>query len=135
MALPRQVYIRDLKNMRAELIALKTAHTRPLGTFDFFKSSETFSISLEDVYGYYYRTFYITVVIETPSVTPPILQTGWSIPSGFFETSILDSSVSSDYSTWTYELELGSESATSASVTVSVLSSQPIVSIARTYSS
>ena len=123
-------YAQILKEMENEILALKTAHQRPLGTLNFFQKSETFSLNIEaGSYGIY---FTIEVEVAKPTAKPPITQVGWEIPSGFYDVTIVDMSVSGDYDIWTYELFLNSdEYAHNVDFKVGVISSQPINSITR----
>lgn len=122
-----------LTDMEREVLELKTAHQRPLGALNFFSAEDTFTINLNYSYGIYYREFYIIVKIATPVTTPPIVQTGWNTPPNFFLTELIETSISADYTTWTYKLDLLSENQSSANFKVGVKSSQPIISITRTY--
>ena len=72
-----------INDIDKELRDLKTAHRRPLGSLDFFTLKQSVTVNLTYEYGYYYRDFWIDVTIETPEVTPPIVQTGWDVPSNF----------------------------------------------------
>ena len=129
------IAVRKLKQIRRELTALKTAHIRPLGTLDFFHSSTTFTVNLSDTYGTYMATFNIVVQIETPTATPPIVQTGWDTPNGFYNVNFLDFNVNNLYNQWTYKLQLIAPGTviTSADMKVTAISSQPITSITWSY--
>lgn len=123
-------YATMLKEMENEVLALKTAHQRPLGTLNFFQKSQTFTLNISA--GDYGIDFTITVKIAEPTAKPPITQVGWEIPSGFYDVTIVNMSVNGDYDTWTYELFLNSdEYAHTVSFKVGVVSSQPIISITR----
>lgn len=118
--------------MEKEVTNLKTIHQRPLGALNFFKKSESFVIPLTQMAGVYIATFIITIEIETPIYTPPILQAGWDTPPQFYRIDFLDFSVSADYSTYTYKLRLIQQvSGTIQSVIfkAGATSSQPINSI------
>ncbi len=125
-------YAETLNEIESEILALKTAHQRPLGTLNFFQKSATLSISIPaNSYG---RDFYVVVKIETPTTKPPITQIGWEIPSGFYDVSIINMTVNGNYDTWTYELFLNNDgSAQTVSFRVGAISSQPITSITRSY--
>lgn len=124
-------YAKMLKEMENEVLALKTAHQRPLGTLNFFQKSQNFTLNIGA--GDYGIFFYITVKIAEPSVKPPITQVGWEIPNGFYDVSIIDMTVNANYDTWTYRLFLNSdEYAKTVNFKVGVISSQPITSITRT---
>jgi len=118
-----------IRGVEIEITNLKTAHRRPLGALDFFKKVQSLHVSLDSSYGTYTKTFWVDVKIKTPEVTPPILQSGWDLPSGFTYMDLLNYSVSSDYATFSYQLWLQSPSISSATFNFSALSSQPIVSI------
>lgn len=120
---------RLIKDIEREILALKTAHQRPLGALDFITKKETLTVPLDLVSGFYYKEFWLDVKIQTPDVTPPIVQTGWDVPENFYYMELLEYSVSLDYSTWSYKLFLGSETYSTATFDVSALSSQPINSI------
>lgn len=119
----------SLKKIKSEILYLKTAHQRPLGALDFFEDSVSFDVTLSEYYGIYSANITVTVTIDIPAVTSPIVQTGWEVPNGFYSVFYYGASVSEDYSTWTYDLTLTSTSATSASMKVGAISSQPIESI------
>lgn len=120
-----------MKFVDTELTNLKTAHYRPLGALDFFHLSRTVTVSLSDPYniGYYYATFWLDVTIKQPDIVPPIVQTGWNIPSGFQRMDLYEYTVSNDYSVWSYKLTLDSPTLQSASFLASAVSSVPILSI------
>lgn len=120
---------RLIKEIEREILALKTAHRRPLGALDFITKKETLTVPLDLLYGFYYKEFWLDVKIEKPDVTPPIVQTGWDVPENFYYMELLEYSVSADYATWSYKLYLGSETYNTATFDVSALSSQPIKSI------
>ena len=122
-----------LKSMEREVLDLKTAHQRPLGALNFFSKQDTFTITLNYIYGTYYREFYIIVKVTKPIAHPPIVQTGWDTPPNFFLVELLEYSISADYTTWTYKLDLLSDTESTANFKVGVKSSQPIESITRTY--
>lgn len=127
--------VQKLKWLKRELTALKTAHDRPLGTLDFFHESRTFTVNLTESYGIYMATFNIIVQTETPIVVPPIVQTGWDTPNGFYRVDFLDFSVNNLYNQWIYKLQLISPGTviTSADMKVVSISSQPITSITWSY--
>lgn len=127
--------VQKLKWLKRELTALKTAHDRPLGTLDFFHESRTFTVNLTESYGIYMATFNIIVQTETPTVMPPIVQTGWDTPNGFYRVDFLDFSVNNLYNQWIYKLQLISPNTviTSADMKVVSISSQPITSITWSY--
>lgn len=127
--------VQKLKRLKRELTALKTAHDRPLGTLDFFHESRTFTVNLTESYGIYMATFNIVVQIETPTAIPPIVQTGWDTPNGFYRVDFLDFSVNNLYNQWIYKLQLISPGTviTSADMKVVSISSQPITSITWSY--
>ena len=127
-------YNQLLSSMESEVLALKTAHERPLGALNFFTKRENFNVNLTEQYGVYVATILITVSIATPAVKPPIVQTGWDTPAGFLNVDFIEFNVSSDYSTWSYKLRLLTTNAlASATMKVSTLSSQPINSITWSY--
>ena len=80
-------------------------------------------------------TFNIIVQTETPTVVPPIVQTGWDTPNGFYRVDFLDFSVNNLYNQWIYKLQLISPGTviTSADMKVVSISSQPITSITWSY--
>ena len=119
-------YLKDIEN---EITNLKTAHQRPLGALSFFEQNFDFTVNLSYSVGVYIATFNVIVKIATPSVKPPIVQTGWDIPAGFYSVDFLDFNVDSNYETWTYKLQLLSPTTTTANFKVKALSSQPIESI------
>lgn len=127
--------VQKLKWLKRELTALKTAHDRPLGTLDFFHESRTFTVNLTESYGIYMATFNIIVQTKTPTVVPPIVQTGWDTPNGFYRVDFLDFSVNNLYNQWIYKLQLISPGTviTSADMKVVSISSQPITSITWSY--
>lgn len=122
-----------LKAMEDEVLNLKTAHQRPLGTLNFFIKTIQFTISLNYEYGSYYRQFKIVIKNDSPIAKPPIIQPMIDTPSGFYFTSIDDSSVDANYTTWTYTLSLTSMSISSAIIKFGIISSQPIDSITWSY--
>ena len=125
-------YAQTIADIETEILALKTAHQRPLGTLNFFQKSATLTISIPA--GSYGREFIVTVKIEAPSAKPPITQVGWEIPSGFYDVSIINMSVNGSYDTWSYRLFLNADaSAQTVSFRVGAISSQPINSITRSY--
>lgn len=129
------IAVRKLKHIKRELTALKTAHDRPLGTLDFFHANKTFTVNLTSSYGVYVATVNIVVQIETPTVTPPIVQTGWDTPNGFYRVQFLDFSVNNLYNQWTYKLQLiaPGTTITTADMKITSISSQPITSITWSY--
>ncbi len=122
-----------IKDMEGEILALQTAHQRPLGALNFFSKQTSFTVNLDYSYGTYAKDFEVTVVVAQPTAKPPIVQTGWDTPAGFYIVDILDFSVSSDYTTWTYKLSLTSMNTSSATMKIGVKSSQPIESISWRY--
>lgn len=118
-----------IQGVENELTNLKTAHQRPLGALDFFKKIQSLTVILQNPYGTYYKDFWVDVKIEKPEVTPPIVQSGWDLPSGFLYIDLYEYAVSFDYSTFSYRLALQSENISSATFNFSALSSQPIKSI------
>lgn len=127
-------YDRLVKSMEDEVLALKTAHQRPLGALNFFKKTLDFDVALTENFGVYVATFNVVVQIAKPSVKPPIVQTGWDTPAGFYYVTYLDFSTDSDYATWTYKLRLlTNDTIPSATMKVGALSSQPIESITWSY--
>jgi len=118
-----------LLDMEREVLALKTAHQRPLGALNFFKDNLNFNVNLTESFGVYGADIEVIVNIARPSVTPPIVQAGWDTPSGFYTVNFRDFNTSADYSTWTYQLQLLSETVSSTTMKFGVLSSQPINSI------
>ena len=124
-----------MKQIKRELTALKTSHQRPLGTLDFFSQSSTFNVNLSESGGTYLATIDVIVTIETPTTTPPIVQTGWDTPQGFYRVQFLDFNVSNNFSQWTYKLELNSAGASisSATMKITAISSQPVQSITWSY--
>ena len=112
-----------------ELTALKTAHRHPLGALNFYNRQETLNITLTEEYGAYDALFWVDVTIDTPDVTPPIVQIGWDVPDGFNYVDLFEYSINNSYSVWSYKLFLQSPTITSANLKVSALSSLPIQSI------
>lgn len=116
-----------LKEIDRELTALKTAHQRPLGTLDFLQKSLGFTVNLGSFGA---TSIEVTVTIETPAVTPPIVQTGWSIPGNCYSVDLTSYTTSADYSQWTYTLFISTYPVlSSVNMTVTALSSQTIQSI------
>ncbi len=126
-------YAKLLKNLENEVLAIKTAHQRPLGALNFFIETIQFDVSLTYSYGSYYRQFKVVVKNALPIAKPPIMQPMIDTPAGFYFTSIDDSVVDSNYTTWTYTLSLVSMSISSATIKFGVISSQPIDSITWSY--
>ena len=124
-----QEYDKLIKFIDNEITNLKTAHERPLGALDFFHYSKTVTVNLQNTYGYYYLDFWLDVTIKTPDATPPIVQTGWNVPSGFVRMDLYEYAINADYTKWSYRLVLDSSSQSTATFKVSVVSSLPIVSI------
>ncbi len=118
-----------LTSVEKELTALKTSHKHPLGSIDFFTKTETISVSLSQQYGIYAYMFWVDVHVEAPTVTPPIVQIGWDVPSGFNYIDLYDYDISDSYATWSYKMFLQSPSVSSASFKVTATSSLPIISI------
>lgn len=125
---------RYIKEMSDEVLALKTAHQRPLGALDFFKQSLNFTVNLSESYGVYATDFSVVVKIATTATKPPIVQAGWNTPAGFLKVDFLDLNISSDYETYIYKLELlTNQTITSANMNFTVISSQPIINIEWSY--
>lgn len=124
---------RYLKEMEDEVTNLKTAHQRPLGALGFFKKNLNFVLNLPYQYGAYSATINVVVKITTPTAKPPIVQTGWNIPAGFYSVDFMDFNVNGNYDTWTYKLYLSSNTISSVNFKVSSISSQPIESITWSY--
>lgn len=122
-----------LKGMEAEILALKTAHQRPLGALDFFKKNLEFNITLNLELGSYYRKFKVIVKIAEPTAKPPILQPSYDTPSGFPLLFIDGSNVNSSYTEYEYDFYLVSATESSATIKFGALSSQPIESITWSY--
>ena len=112
-----------------ELTALKTSHRHPLGALNFYNKQETLDITLTEEYGAYDALFWVDVTIATPDVTPPIVQIGWDVPTGFNYVDLFEYSINASYSVWSYKLFLQSPTQTTASLKVSAVSSLPIQSI------
>lgn len=112
-----------------ELTNLKTSHQHPLGSLNFYTKTQTLNITLSSSYGVYDALFWLDVKINTPDVTPPIVQIGWDTPPGFKYIDLFEYNINSAYSQWSYKLFLQSPSQTSAQLTVTALSSLPINSI------
>lgn len=127
-------YDRLVKSMENEVLALKTAHQRPLGALNFFKDAIDFDVDLTESFGVRIATFNVVVEIATPAVTPPIVQAGWDTPAGFYYVTYLYSSISGDYSVWTYRLRLlTTNPIAQANMKFGATSSQPIESITWSY--
>lgn len=127
----QNLLVKKLKEVDRELTALKTAHQRPLGTLDFLQKSSEFTVNL-DSYGA--ASINVTVTIETPTVTPPIVQTGWSVPQNCYSVDLTAFNTSANYSQWTYKLSINTYPAVaSANMKITALSSQPIQSITWSY--
>lgn len=121
-----------IKGIENELRDLKTAHQRPLGTLNFFRESSNFTVNIAA--GNYAAVFDVVVTIEEPTVTPPIVQVGWEIPSGFYDVSVFDMTTSPDYSIWTYQLALlNNGAAETVAFKFGAVSAQPIKSITWSY--
>lgn len=116
--------------MESEILALKTAHQRPLGALDFFEQTTTLDLVLNDTgYGSYTKTFWLDVTIQMPDVKPPIVQVGWDLPAGFSYVDFYESTTTDDYDVWSYKLSLTSPTIVNVPFKVSALSSLPIISI------
>lgn len=126
-------FAKMLKEMENEVLALKTAHQRPLGTLDFFSDKISFGVTLNYEYGVYYREFNVVVKIATPTTTPPILQPSWDTPQGFYTVWLNSINISNDYTTYTYNMYLLDATLSSATIKFGALSSQPIESITWSY--
>ena len=118
-----------ITSMERELTALKTSHQRPLGSLDFFTKTEDLNITLDSQYGTYTKTFWVDVTIQTPEVTPPIVQIGWDIPTGFNYVDLFEYSINANYNVWSYKLWLQSPTISSTTLKVTATSSLPINSI------
>ena len=118
-----------ITSMERELTALKTSHQRPLGSLDFFTKTEDLSITLDYSYGSYSKSFWVDVAIQTPEVTPPIVQIGWDIPTGFNYVDLFEYSINANYNVWSYKLWLASATIGSTTLKVTATSSLPISSI------
>lgn len=118
-----------IKSCENELTAIKTSHRHPLGSLDFYSFTQTLNISLTSSYGVYDALFWVDVTIQTPDVTPPIVQIGWDTPPGFNYIDLFEYNINATYSVWSYKLFLQSPSLSSASLSVTAVSSLPITSI------
>ena len=119
-----------LSSMEREVLDLKTAHQRPLGALDFFSKDTSFTVNLNNSYGSYMRNFYVRVKVADPIAKPPIVQTGWNTPANFYRVTFRNLEISSDYTTWTYHLQLFTGNVVpTAQMKVAVKSSQPITAI------
>lgn len=118
-----------LTSCEKELVALKTAHKRPLGSLNFYTLTQSITVSLSQQYGTYNALFWVDVNIETPDIIPPIVQVGWDTPSGFNYIDLYEYSVNASYSTWSYKMFLQSPSVSSATFNVTATSSLKILSI------
>ena len=118
-----------VKDMEGEILALQTAHQRPLGALNFFRKSVDIPVNLTSAYGIYSADIYITVKVKKPSVKPPIVQLGYDVPAGFYTVWFYGVETDTDYETWTYELSLDSPTISSTTLKVGAVSSQPIESI------
>ena len=118
-----------LSQMENEVLALKTAHQRPLGTLNFFQSNTAFNVNINA--GEYSAYFKISIKIAPPSAKPPILQAGWEIPSGFYDVTLINTTINSNYDLWEYTLGISNSNASAQTVpfSVGVVSSQPILEI------
>jgi len=119
----------SLVSVEKELTALKTAHIHPLGSINFYTKTETIEVTLEDLYGTYYKDFWVDVTIQMPSVKPPIVQVGWDVPAGFGYMDLYEYSINATYTVWSYRLSLMSPTQSSASFPVTAVSAMPIESI------
>ena len=125
-------YAQMLVSMEKEVLALKTAHQRPLGALNFFKQALNFNLNIAA--GSYGVAFLVTVNIATPTAKPPIVQASYNVPNGFYDVSIEQITTGGDYSSWTYDLALNNDgSAQSVAFNFEALSSQPIVDIIWSY--
>ena len=118
-----------ITSMERELVALKTAHKHPLGSLDFFTKTEQLQLTLPEQYGTHYLLFWVDVTIQTPEITPPIVQIGWDIPQGFNYVDLFDYNMNATYSTWSYKMSLASPTISSATFNVTATSSLPVQSI------
>lgn len=118
-----------ITSMEREITALKTSHQRPLGSLDFFTKTEDLNITLDSQYGTYTKTFWVDVAIQTPEVTPPIVQIGWDIPTGFNFVDLFEYNINANYNVWSYKLWLQSATIGSTTLKVTATSSLPISSI------
>lgn len=112
-----------------ELTNLKTSHQHPLGSLNFYQTTQVLNITLTDSYGVYDALFWVDITINTPDVTPPIVQIGWDTPQGFKYIDLFEYKINNSYSVWSYKLYLQSPSLTSAQLSVTAISSLPIISI------
>lgn len=124
---------RLIKSMEREVLDLKTAHQRPLGTLNFFSDELSFTVAMQYTSGTYHRDFEVVVTIAEPIAKPPIVQAGWDTPSGFTFVETIGFSNSGDYTTWTYQLRLVSTSISSVAMKFGVVSSQPIENLTWSY--
>ena len=122
-------FVNLIDNMEREVLELKTAHQRPLGTLNFFQKNVSFNINMSA--GGFGASFNLIVNVATPTAKPPIVQMGWEIPSGFYDVSVMNMSVNGDYTVWTYELFLANIDGTAKTVNFNAgaISAQPIESL------
>lgn len=118
-----------LTSVERELTDIKTSHQHPLGSLDFYQKKQAVTVNLDYSYGFYNKTFWIDITIQTPSVAPPIVQVGWDIPNGFNYMDLFEYQINATYSVWSYKLNLGSPDLDSATFNVSAVASLPILSI------
>lgn len=120
---------RLIKDAENELRNLKTAHQRPLGALSFFRGYTNIPVNLTLSYGTYVARISVTVRISKPDATPPIVQTGWDVPSGFITVWYDGMTINADYDEWTYDLMLYSNTIGSTTLRVGVISSEPVISV------
>ena len=118
-----------LTEMESEILALKTAHQRPLGVLNFFRKTKTFTVNLTPEYGSWYEATINLVIKTEASSKPPIFQMGYNIPRGVRQIYKNSATHNYDYSEWEYELYILENGITSLQFTVSAVCSQPVKSI------
>ena len=118
-----------IKSCERELTNLKTSHPHPLGSLNFYQQTEVLNVPLSESYGTYTAVFWVDVTIQTPDVTPPIVQIGWDTPPGFKYIDLFEYKINDNYSVWSYRLFLQSTTQQSAQLSVTATSSLPISSI------
>lgn len=125
-------FVNLIDSMEREVLELKTAHQRPLGTLNFFQQDINFNVNIAS--GSYGVQFYFVVEIETPSAKPPIVQVGWEIPNGFYDVSVVNMNVNSNYTIWTYTLGLyNNGAAQTVNFKAGAISALPIKSLSWSY--
>lgn len=118
-----------LTDMEREILALKTAHQRPLGVLNFFRKTETFMVNLENDYGSWYSATVNIKIRTDPSNRPPIFQIGYDIPSGVRQIIRNKAQYSNNYSEWEYELYISARGISTMPFTAGAVCSQPIRNI------